>query len=50
MLDLHRLHKEYISELWYSPYDDQYPSTVFFETWYKMLDRYKDRKIESKEI
>jgi endoglucanase len=44
MLDLHRLHKEYISELWYSPYDDQYPSTVFFETWYKMLDRYKDRK------
>ena len=43
MLDLHRLHKEYISELWYSPYDDQYPSTVYYETWYKILDRYKNR-------
>ena len=44
MLDLHRLHKEYISELWYSPYDDQYPSSVYYTTWTKMLDRYKDRR------
>lgn len=43
MLDLHRLHKEYISELWYSPTDGQYPSNVFIEVWKTMLDRYKDR-------
>lgn len=43
MLDLHRLHKEYISELWYSPTDGQYPSNVFMEVWTRMLDRYKDR-------
>lgn len=43
LLDLHRLHKEYISELWYSPYDDQYPTDVFFETWFRILDRYIDQ-------
>lgn len=43
LLDLHRLHKEYISELWYSPSDDQYPTSVFFATWFWMLDRYMDR-------
>lgn len=43
MLDLHRLHKEYISELWYSPTDGQYPSNVFLEVWKIMIDRYKDR-------
>ena len=42
LLDLHRLHKEYISELWYSPYDDTYSTDVFFETWFTMLDRYSD--------
>jgi len=43
MLDLHRLHKEYISELWYSPTDGQYPSSVFYSVWETILDRYKDR-------
>lgn len=43
MLDLHRLHKEYISELWYSPTDDKYPSDVFVDTWEAILSRYKDR-------
>lgn len=43
MLDLHRLHKEYISELWYSPTDNRYTSDVFFKTWQKILTRYKDR-------
>jgi endoglucanase len=42
MLDLHRLHKEYISELWYSPYDNQYTWETYFATWFRMLDRYKD--------
>lgn len=43
MLDLHRLHKEYISELWYSPTDGQYPSNVFIEVWKRVLTRYQDR-------
>jgi endoglucanase len=43
LLDLHRLHKEYISELWYSPTDDLYTTDMFFETWYIMLDRYGNR-------
>ena len=38
MLDLHRLHKEYISELWYSPTDNQYTTDTFFQTWYAILD------------
>lgn len=38
MLDLHRLHKEYISELWYSPTDDQYTSDTYFQTWNTLLD------------
>lgn len=38
MLDLHRLHKEYISELWYSPTDNQYTGDTFFTTWYSILD------------
>lgn len=42
LLNLHRLHKEYIPELWYSPYDDTYSTDVFFETWFTMLDRYSD--------
>lgn len=41
LLDLHRLHKEYISELWYSPYDDTYTTDVFFQTWFTILDRYQ---------
>ena len=44
MLDLHRLHKEYISELWYSPTDKMFTSDTFFETWFKVLDRYKDKQ------
>ena len=43
MFDLHRLHKEYISELWYSPTDDKFPTSVFFETWFRILDRYGNR-------
>lgn len=43
LLDLHRLHKEYISELWYSPTDREYTSDTFFETWFAVLDRYQDR-------
>lgn len=43
MLDLHRLHKEYISELWYSPYDDVYTSDTYFSVWNTMLDRYGNR-------
>ena len=43
LLDLHRLHKEYISELWYSPTDKQYTSDTFFATWFAILDRYQDR-------
>lgn len=42
LLDLHRLHKEYISELWYSPTDDQYTSDTFFATWFAILDRYQN--------
>jgi endoglucanase len=43
LLDLHRLHKEYISELWYSPIDDLYTTDMFFKTWYTMIDRYGNR-------
>lgn len=43
LLDLHRLHKEYISELWYSSNDLDYTSDIFFQTWFKILDRYIDR-------
>lgn len=43
LLDLHRLHKEYISELWYSPSDGMYPSEVFFDTWTRILDRYANQ-------
>jgi len=42
MLDLHRLHKEYISELWYSPTDREFTTDTFFATWFAILDRYKD--------
>jgi len=38
MLDLHRLHKEYISELWYSPTDNQYTTDTFFTAWTTLLD------------
>ena len=38
MLDLHRLHKEYISELWYSPTDNQYTYENWFQTWFTILD------------
>lgn len=40
MLDLHRLHKEYISELWYSPTDNEYTEEGFFKTWFTMLDHF----------
>lgn len=40
LLDLHRLNNEYISELWYSPFDSAYTTDTFFKTWYIMLDRY----------
>lgn len=43
MFDLHRLHKEYISEVWYSPTDNLFPAEVFFETWKRLLLRYGDR-------
>lgn len=42
MLDLHRLHKEFISPLWYSA-DGTYTEDTFFETWYYMLDRYGNK-------
>jgi len=42
MLDLHRLHKEYISELWYSPTDNMFTGDDFFKTWYAILDRYQN--------
>jgi len=38
MLDLHRLHKEYISELWYSPTDNEYTASTYYQTWFRMLD------------
>jgi endoglucanase len=41
LLDLHRLHKEYISELWYSPTDDAFTTDTFFQTWFTILDRYQ---------
>ena len=44
MLDLHRLHKEYISELWYSPTDNMFTSETYFETWFAILDRYHKHK------
>lgn len=40
MLDLHRLHKEYISEVWYSPTDDLFPAEAFFTVWTTVLSRY----------
>lgn len=43
MLDLHRLHKEYISELWYSPTDGMFSADDFLKTWFLLLDRYHDR-------
>jgi endoglucanase len=43
MLDLHRLHKEYISELWYSPTDNLFTSDDFLLTWFKILDRYHNK-------
>jgi aryl-phospho-beta-D-glucosidase BglC (GH1 family) len=43
MLDLHRLHKEYISELWYSPTDNMFSAGDFINTWFVILDRYHDR-------
>jgi len=42
MLDLHRLHKEYISELWYSPTDGLFTEDDFFTTWFQILDRYQN--------
>lgn len=44
LLDLHRLNDQYISELWYDPYNGDYNADKFFETWYRILDRYKDHK------
>lgn len=44
LLDLHRLNCEYISELWYSPFSGEYTDESFLQTWFKMLDRYKDHK------
>jgi len=43
MLDLHRLHNGYISELWYSPTDQEYTEETFFTTWFRILDRYQER-------
>jgi len=43
ILDLHRLHKEYISELWYSPTDRQFTEEGFFNTWFTMLDHFGNR-------
>ena len=44
MLDLHRLHNTFISELWYSPTDRQYTSETFFVVWERMISRYGERK------
>lgn len=43
MIDLHRLHKEYISELWYSPTDGKFTEDGFFETWFTVLDHFGNR-------
>ena len=43
MLDLHRLHKEYISELWYSPTDGMYTQDQFFQAWFTILDEFHTR-------
>ncbi|NDE14252.1 hypothetical protein EBZ80_04905 [bacterium] len=43
MLDLHRLHKEYISEVWYSPTDGAFTTDTYFDTWFRVLDRYHGR-------
>lgn len=43
MLDLHRLHKEYISEVWYSPTDSLFTSDDFFSAWARVLDTLGDR-------
>ena len=40
MLDLHRLHKEFISELWYSPTDSAFTADDFVRVWETMLQRY----------
>lgn len=40
LLDLHRLHKEFISPLWYSPDSSQYTSDIYFTVWERMLSRY----------
>lgn len=44
LLDLHRLHKEYISPLWYSPTDNVYTSDVFFLSWDRILDHILNQK------
>ena len=41
LLDLHRLKWDYISELWYSQYDDRFTSNTFLQAWYAILDRYQ---------
>lgn len=43
MLDLHRLHKEYISELWYATDTDLFTAKTFIKTWEWVLDRYGSR-------
>jgi endoglucanase len=43
MLDLHRLHNTYISELWYSPTDKLFTAESFFSVWETMLTRYAHR-------
>jgi endoglucanase len=44
LLDLHRLNCESIGELWYDPFNGDYTDDTFFETWFKILDRYKNHK------
>lgn len=42
LLDLHRLNWGYISELHYDPGDGRFTSDGFLQTWFTILDRYKD--------
>jgi endoglucanase len=44
LLDLHRLNWKYISEVWYDPNDGRFTDATFLETWFRVLDRYRDRR------
>jgi len=43
MLDLHRIRKEQINNLWYIQNDPQYSGNSYLQTWFDILDRYANR-------